>query len=138
MSATIEGPTQQVTKFVVNPRDGKRRKMRVLRPVDQTGLMWLNCLTTNALICCELDEESGTPVNPVDAGDFGAPAPERFRTYVPEETYGIGEFIYHQTWRDVGRVIGERDLPGSRHAIDVAFLNTGPKMLIVGSETFVR
>ena len=40
-------------------------------------------------------------------GDFGSPAPEEFRTYVPEETYEVGEFIYHQTWRDVGRVIGE-------------------------------
>ena len=137
MSATLEG-TSLGTKFVVNPRDGKRRKMKVLRAADETGLVWLNCLTTNALICCEFDEESGSPVNPIDAGDFGAPAPERFRTYMPEETYGIGEFIYHQTWRDVGRVIGRRELPGSRRAIDVAFLNTGPKMLIVESETFVR
>lgn len=138
MSTAIEESTQRGTRFVVNPRDGKRRKMKILRPPDETGLVWLNCLTTNALICCELDEETGAPTNPVDAGDFGEPAPEHFRTYVPEESYGVGEFIYHQTWRDVGRVIGRRELPGSRHAIDVAFLNTGPRMLIVESETFVR
>ncbi|GJM44656.1 MAG: hypothetical protein DHS20C21_14980 [Gemmatimonadota bacterium] len=138
MSTTTESPAQRGTKFIVNPRDGKRRKMQILRPADDTQLVWLNCLTTNALICCEWDEENAALVNPVDAGDFGAPAPDRFRTYMPEDSYEIGEFIYHQTWRDVGRVIGRRELPGSRFAIDVAFLNTGLKALIVGSDTFVR
>jgi hypothetical protein len=50
----------------------------------------------------------------------------------------VGEFICHQTWRDVGRVTGCRKLPGGRRAIDVNFLNTGAKMLIVESDTFVR
>lgn len=138
MSIATEGPAASTTKFVTNPRDGKRRKMKILRSPDETGLVWLNCLTTNALICCEFDEETGALLNPEDAGDFGAPAPEKFRTYVPEDAYRVGEFIYHQTWRDVGRVIGKRELPGGRHAIDVAFLNTGPKMLIVQSRTFTR
>ena len=53
-------------------------------------------------------------------------------------TYEIGEFIYHQTWRDVGKVISRRELAGGRCAIDVAFLNYGPKMLIVEAEEFVR
>jgi hypothetical protein len=57
---------------------------------------------------------------------------------VPEETYTAGEFIYHQTWRDVGRVIRRRDLAGGRAAIDVAFLNYGLKMLIVEAEALVR
>jgi hypothetical protein len=108
--------------------------MKVLRPVDETGLEWFNCLACNALICFEWDEESGSLVAPQLIGDFGAPAPERFRTYVPEHTYEIGEFIYHQTWRDVGKVIGERELPGGRSSIDVAFLNYGQKMLIVRAE----
>ena len=139
MSVTVESPTgPKQTKFVVNPRDGKRRKMRVVRPPDDTGLVWLNCLSTNALICCEYDDEQDALVNPQDVGDFGAPAPETFRTYVPEESYGVGEFIYHQTWRDVGRVVQRRELPGSRRAIDVAFLNYGLKMLIVESSSFTR
>jgi hypothetical protein len=137
MSTTTESPVQ-TTKFVVNPRDGRRRKMRVVRPADDSGLVWLNCLTTNALICCESDPDTGNLLNPTDAGDFGAPAPEDFRTYIPEESYGAGEFIYHQTWRDVGRVMGSRQLPGGRRAIDVNFLNTGAKMLIVESDTFTR
>jgi hypothetical protein len=43
----------------------------------------------------------------------------------------VGEYIYHQTWRDVGRVIRRKDLAGGRAAIDVAFLNCGLKILIV-------
>lgn len=139
MSVTVESPTgPKQIKYVVNPRDGKRRKMRVVRPPDETGLIWLNCLATNALICCDYDELQDAVANPADVGDFGAPAPEEFRTYVPEESYEVGEFIYHQTWRDVGKVVRKRDLPGSRRAIDVAFLNYGLKMLIVESSTFTR
>jgi hypothetical protein len=138
MSVTVESPGQKQVKYVINPRDGKRRKMRVVRPPDETGLVWLNCLTTNALICCDYDEEDDALSNPRDVGDFGAPAPEAFRTYVPEESYDVGEFIYHQTWRDVGKVVRRRELPGGRRAIDVAFLNYGSKMLIVESNTFTR
>jgi hypothetical protein len=138
MSVTVESPSQKQVKYLVNPRDGKRRKMRVLRPVDETGLLWLNCLTTNALICCRYDEDTDTVSDARDVGDFGAPAPEEFRTYVPEESYEVGEFIYHQTWRDVGKVVRKRELPGGRRAIDVAFLNFGSKMLIVESTTFTR
>ena len=139
MSVTVESPTgPKQIKYVVNPRDGKRRKMRVVRPPDDTGLIWLNCLSTNALICCEYDDEQDALANPRDVGDFGAPAPEEFRTYVPEESYEVGEFIYHQTWRDVGRVVQRRELPGSRRAIDVAFLTYGLKMLIVESNSFTR
>jgi hypothetical protein len=108
--------------------------MRTLRPHDESGLEWLNCLTCNALVCFEFDEESESLVNPRVIGDFGSPAPEEFRTYVPEQAYQVGEFIYHQTWRDVGKVVSERELPGGRYAIDVAFLNYGPKMLIVRAE----
>ncbi|MCA9751371.1 MAG: hypothetical protein KC591_04215 [Gemmatimonadetes bacterium] len=122
----------------MSPRDGKRRKMKVLRPPDESGLVWLNCLKTNALVCCEYDPDTDSLRNARDLGDFGEPAPEEFRTYVPEESYEIGEFIYHQTWRDVGRVIDRRELPGGRYSIDVAFLNFGLKMLIVESTTFTR
>ncbi len=138
MSVTVETLTSKQVKYVVNPRDGRRRKMRVLRPVDESGLLWLNCLATNALICCQYDEDSDSVTNAQDVGDFGAPAPETFRTYVPEESYKVGEFIYHQTWRDVGKVIRRRELPGGRRAIDVAFLNYGAKMLVVESTTFTR
>lgn len=138
MSVTVESPTQKQVKFIVSPRDGKRRKMRVVRPADETGLVWLNCLTTNALVCCEYDPDTDSLANPADVGDFGAPAPEVFRTYMPEDSYEVGEFIYHQTWRDIGRVIRRRELPGGRRAIDVAFLNYGPKMLVVESTTFTR
>jgi hypothetical protein len=85
MSTTTESLVQS-TKFVVNPRDGRRRKMRVVRPADDSGLVWLNCLTTNALICCESDPDTGNLLSPADAGDFGAPAPEDCRTYIPEES----------------------------------------------------
>ncbi len=131
MSTTTSSPPDKETRFHQCPRCDRRRKMRVLRTVDETGLEWFNCLTCNGLVCFEYDEESESAVNPQVIGDFGAPAPDEFRTYVPEQAYEIGEFIYHQTWRDVGKVIGERDLPGGRWAIDVAFLNYGPKMLIV-------
>jgi hypothetical protein len=136
-TAVTKSPVRD-TRFVTSPRDGKRRKMKVLRPPDESGLVWLNCLKTNALVCCDYDAETDTLLEPRDLGDFGEPAPEEFRTYVPEENYEIGEFVYHQTWRDVGRVIDRRELPGCRYAIDVAFLNFGVKMLIVKSETFVR
>lgn len=138
MSVTVETLTGKQVKYVVNPRDGRRRKMRVLRPVDECGILWLNCLATNALICCDYDEDADAITNVRDVGDFGAPAPENFRTYVPEESYQAGEFIYHQTWRDVGKVVRRRELPGGRRAIDVAFLNYGIKMLVVESTTFTR
>jgi hypothetical protein len=131
MSTTVSSPPERGTRFQVCPRCGKRRKMKILRPVDDTGLEWLNCGACNALLCFEHDEAAEAFVNGSDVGDFGAPAPEEFRTYVPEDTYQVGEFIYHQTWRDVGKVISRRQLAGGRSAIDVAFLNYGPKMLIV-------
>ena len=136
MSTTIASPPEKGTRFKACPRCDRRRKLRILRSSDETGLEWLNCQTCNALICYEHDDSSDGLVNPQFIGDFGSPAPEDFRTYVPEEDYEIGEYIYHQTWRDVGRVIAQRELPGGRHSIDVAFLNFGPKMLIVQSEAF--
>ena len=134
MSTMTSSPPEKGVRFQVCPRCERRRKMKVLRPADETGLEWFNCLSCNALLCFEWDEESGAFVSPQLIGDFGAPAPEYFRTYVPEDSYEIGEFIYHQTWRDVGKVIGENELPGGRCSIDVAFLNYGPKMLIVRAE----
>ncbi|NNE44444.1 MAG: hypothetical protein HKN12_09560 [Gemmatimonadetes bacterium] len=112
--------------------------MKILRPVDETGLEWMNCGACNALVCYIQDEESDNLVDGQDVGDFGAPAPEEFRTYVPEQSYDLGEFIYHQTWRDVGKVIRRRELAGGRSAIDVAFLNYGCKMLIVEAEKLAR
>ncbi len=138
MAASVARPVERDTRFQVCPRCDKRRKMRILRTLDPTGLEWLNCLTCNGLVCLTLDEETDTLGDAAVVGDFGAPAPEEFRTYVPEETYEVGEFIYHQTWRDVGKVIERRELAGGRCAIDVAFLNYGLKMLIVEAEEFVR
>lgn len=138
MSATVPSVPDRETKFQVCPRCRRRRKMKVLRPTDDTGLEWMNCGACNALICFTYDDGADRPVESHDVGDFGAPAPDEFRTYVPEETYIVGEFIYHQTWRDVGKVIRRRDLAGGRAAIDVAFLNYGPKMLIVEAEALVR
>lgn len=131
MSTTASSPPERGTRFQVCPRCRKRRKMKILRTVDDTGLEWLNCGACNALLCFEHDLDREMLVNGQDVGDFGAPAPDEFRTYVPEDSYEIGEFIYHQTWRDVGKVVSRRQLAGGRSAIDVAFLNYGPKMLIV-------
>jgi hypothetical protein len=138
MSTSVQAATERGTRFQVCPRCKRRRKMRILRPRDATRLEWLNCLACNGLVCFEVDGGTDTLRSPTVVGDFGAPAPEEFRTYVPEDDYRVGEFIYHQTWRDVGKVIRKRELAGGRSAIDVAFLNFGPKMLIVESEAFVR
>ncbi|HMB69346.1 MAG TPA: hypothetical protein VKU85_08535 [bacterium] len=138
MSTAVPSVLDRETKFQVCPRCDRRRKMKILRPVDDTALEWLNCGACNALVCLTFDQDDDQLINSADVGDFGAPAPDEFRTYVPEETYTVGEFIYHQTWRDVGKVISRRDLAGGRAAIDVAFLNYGPKMLIVEAEALVR
>lgn len=138
MSTAVPSLPDRETKFQTCPRCERRRKMKVLRPVDETGLEWMNCGACNALVCSTYDDELERPMESNDVGDFGAPAPDEFRTYVPEESYSVGEFIYHQTWRDVGKVIRRRELAGGRAAIDVAFLNYGPKMLIVEAEALVR
>jgi hypothetical protein len=138
MASTAIRPADRGTRFQICPRCGRRRKMRILRNLDETGLEWLNCRACNGLICYAHDPETNSFVDPRVVGDFGAPAPDEFRTYVPEESYEVGEFIYHQTWRDVGKVIRKRELAGGRRAIDVAFLNFGPKMLIVEAEALVR
>jgi hypothetical protein len=138
MSTTITSLPEKGTRFQTCPRCDRRRKMRILRSSDETGLAWLNCIACNALVCFEQEDDSGTLCDPRLIGDFGSPAPETFRTYAPEESYDVGEIVYHQTWRDVGKVIRRRELPGGRYAIDVAFLNYGPKMLIVEAEALVR
>jgi hypothetical protein len=138
MSSTVSSPPERATRFLVCPRCRKRRKMQVLRAVDETALEWTNCGACNALVCFTYDADSDSVALAQDVGDFGAPAPDEFRTYVPEQSYEVGEFIYHQTWRDVGKVIRRRDLAGGRAAIDVAFLNYGPKMLIVEAEALAR
>jgi len=138
MSTTMPAPVDRGTRFQVCPRCSKRRKMRVLRTLDDTGLEWLNCIACNSLVCFEHNRETDVLEEPVIVGDFGAPAPEEFRTYAPEETYDVGEFIYHQTWRDVGKVRRRKELAGGRSAIEVAFLNYGPKSLIVEAEEFAR
>lgn len=130
MSTTTTAPVERAPRFLACPKCEKRRKMKILRPADETGLEWTNCLTCNSILCFEIDGEEA-PVEPQVVGDFGGPAPEEVRTYAPEEKYEVGEFIYHQTWRDVGRVIRRKDLAGGRTAIDVAFLNCGLKILIV-------
>jgi len=138
MAASVARPVEKDTRFQQCPRCDKRRKMRILRSLDETGLEWLNCLACNGLVCLTQGDGNGSPEDLRVVGDFGAPAPDEFRTYVPEEAYVVGEFIYHQTWRDVGKVVSRRELAGGRAAIDVAFLNYGPKMLIVEAEELVR
>jgi hypothetical protein len=138
MSSSAARAVDKETCYRLCPRCAKRRKMRILRPLDETGLEWLNCLACNGLLCVTHTNGSNGHAELRIVGDFGAPAPDEFRTYVPEEAYEVGEFIYHQTWRDVGKVISRRDLAGGRTAIDVAFLNYGPKSLIVEAEEFVR
>ena len=85
MSTSVARPVDKDTRFQHCPRCDKRRKMRILRTLDDTGLEWLNCLACNGLVCLTLDEETETAGDPRVVGDFGAPAPEEFRTYVPEE-----------------------------------------------------
>ncbi len=132
--STNTSATAKETRYSECPRCARRRKMMILRHLDETGLEWLNCNACNALVCLTHDPENDTFGDVRIIGDYGDPAPEEFRTYVPEEDYEIGEFIYHQTWRDVGKVIGTRKMPGGRWSIDVAFLNYGAKSLIIRSE----
>ncbi|MAF26625.1 MAG: hypothetical protein QF819_07865 [Gemmatimonadota bacterium] len=132
MTTLVQETAERVTRIKDCPTCDGRKKMRVLRALDDTGVEWLNCLTCNSIVCFEGDEETGSLRNPTAVGLLGDAAPGDFRTYVPEECYEIGEFFYHQTWRDVGRVIRKQVLPGSRSAIEVAFLNGGLKFLIEG------
>jgi hypothetical protein len=138
MSVSEAPTTERATRFQYCPRCEKRRKMRVLRDLDDTGLSWLNCLACNGIVCCEHDPDDDGTIEVDVVGTFGDPAPDTYRTYVPEGTYEIGEFIYHQTWRDVGKVIRRQELAGGRSAIEVAFLSCGLKILIVEAEVPAR
>ena len=79
MSTTTSSPADRALRFHGCPKCEKRRKMRVLRPPDDTGLEWTNCLTCNSILCFEIDEND-MPVNPECVGDYDSPAPEECRT----------------------------------------------------------
>lgn len=50
--------------------------------------------------------------------------------YNSQETYRVGQHIYHSLFDDTGKIVKKMPAPGNRHLIVVQFKNVGEKKLI--------
>ena len=58
------------------------------------------------------------------------PAREDCTEYKPQNTYRIGEAIFHSEWNDVGKIISKVRTSGGDPAIVVAFEKNGERRLL--------
>jgi hypothetical protein len=55
---------------------------------------------------------------------------EECKKYSPQNTFEIGETIYHENWDDFGRVLSKETLSNGKSSISVDFQKSGLKKLI--------
>jgi hypothetical protein len=52
--------------------------------------------------------------------------------YKPENTYQVGQAIFHTDWDDVGKIVSKETTSGGAHAIVVSFERLGERRLLEG------
>ena len=50
--------------------------------------------------------------------------------YRPENTYTIGQAIFHSEWDDIGKIVSKETTSGGAHAIVVSFEKLGERKLL--------
>jgi hypothetical protein len=105
--------------------------MSVVRQAeDDDDLYWLLCPScNNAFALTRQEYHRGK------RPDISAIRKDKARTYHTDQTYSVGELIYHRKLDDVGLVVDKEAAPGSVNcsgAIIVSFMELGQKMLIEG------
>ena len=104
--------------------------MSVMREAeDENDLWWLicpSCESSFALTRREYQKEKKPDISAIEKDDA--------RIYTTDETYSVGELVYHDKIGDMGVVIDKADSPlaNCSGAIVVSFMEVGQKTLIEG------
>jgi len=97
---------------------------------DESDLHWLVCTECNsrfALTRGQYAKGKRPNISAIKGDDA--------RTYLANQTYSVGEIIYHRKLADIGVVVGKSAEPGSVNcsgSIIVSFMEIGWKMLVEG------
>ncbi len=107
--------------------------MTVMRQAeDEDDLWWLlcpSCDSSFALTHREYQKEKRPDISAVEKSDA--------TVYHTDQTYSVGDLLYHPKLEDMGLVVGKATSPlvNCTGAIVVSFMNTGQKTLIEGYDT---
>jgi ribosomal protein L44E len=104
--------------------------MSVIRQAEgENDLWWLLCASCNsryALTGREYQKEKRPDVSAIEK--------ENARIYLTDQTYSVGELLYHPKLDDMGMVVNKSTSPmaSCSGAIVVSFMEVGQKTLIEG------
>jgi hypothetical protein len=121
---------------------------------QEPGFLWVQCPNCHEIKPLETRpgegfiEESGPlgrepdraagrkPLRPPRADE---PAPgsgdhPSVRTYQPGEEYEPGDLIYHEQWKDTGKVVSKKESGGGRRIMVVEFEKMGQRKLVMEAE----
>jgi hypothetical protein len=119
-------------------------EMAVVDTVQDHDVTWLKCPRCNGILPHMLSREEEapgevTPAAPVLPAPPAAPPtaiPEAERAgardYDPNQTYQVGEIVYHRSFNQFGRVLEKTQLAGKRAVIRVQFETGEPLHLREG------
>ncbi len=100
------------------------------RQMKRTGkglggeIIWLRCLACGSKVLMNRQEWEELLVGGKPKGE------PTVREYHPNETFAMGQQVYHPIWDDTGEVIRKEVSSGGQHMIVVAFARLGEKKLV--------
>ena len=101
-------------------------KMEVVGAVEaQPDKTWYRCIRCRHAVLLDLSELKKNE-------EASKKKPERAdcSEYKPQETYKVGQAIFHTEWDDVGKVISKERTSGGASAIVVSFERLGERKLL--------
>ena len=84
--------------------------------------LWLRCSRCHHMSMMETPGKAAGAKGKVDANTA--------TPYNPQESFEIGQSIFHAEWNDVGRVVSKMKTSDGAHAIVVSFEKQGQRRLI--------
>ncbi|RMD90821.1 MAG: hypothetical protein D6813_08570 [Calditrichaeota bacterium] len=109
------------------------QKLTLVGQSEDLKEVWLRCdkcLTSHA-VSVDRVMKSGRILTPAESKKRKE-ALQEVVSYSPQETYWIGQKIYHREFDDVGEVIKKEVSAGNHKLIEVKFEHSGIKKLIEG------
>jgi len=101
----------------------------------ETGKVWFRCTRcrhSSLVNLAELKRTESGSTKPVDLSNISI---DECTQYSPDKTYAVGEAIYHEEWKDIGRVTAKETISNGGRAIVVVFEKSGERKLIENLKT---
>jgi hypothetical protein len=104
----------------------KVTKMEVIGATEnQPDKTWYRCTRCRHASLIDLTE-----LRKIQEGAHKKVVREDCTEYRPEQTYNVGQAIFHSEWNDVGKIVSKERTSGGDKAIVVAFEKLGERRLL--------